>query len=114
MALQESNAVLVVMDAHSPARDADRRTIRDLEAWYQSQPQLKPPPLLGVLTHVDLLRPVLEWSPPYDWREPTRPKEQSIDEAVRYVDQLSQARSSDWSPSVRTRPGRERGVSWRS
>jgi len=88
VALQESNAVLVVMDAHSPAREADRRTIRELEAWYQSQPQLKPPPLLGVLTHIDLLRPVLEWSPPYDWREPSRPKEQSIDEAVRYVEKI--------------------------
>ncbi len=87
-ALQESNAVLVLMDAHSPAREADRRTIRELEAWYQSQPRLKPPPMLGVLTHIDLLRPVLEWSPPYDWREPNRPKEQSIDEAVRYVDEL--------------------------
>jgi uncharacterized protein len=87
-ALQESNAVLVVMDAHSPAREADRRTIREVEEWYHSQPQLKPPPLLGILTHVDLLRPVLEWSPPYNWREPTRPKEQSIDEAIRYVDQL--------------------------
>ncbi len=42
-ALQESNAVLVVMDAHSPAREADRRTIRELEEWYHSQPQLKPP-----------------------------------------------------------------------
>ena len=31
---------------------------------------------------------MLEWSPPYNWREPTRPKEQSIDEAVRYVEQL--------------------------
>jgi uncharacterized protein len=87
-ALQESNAVLVLMDSHSPAREADRRTIRELEEWYRSQPQLKPPPMLGILTHVDLLRPVLEWSPPYNWREPTRPKEQSIDEAVRYVDQL--------------------------
>jgi len=87
-ALQESNAVLVVMDAHSPAREADRRTIHDLEAWYQSQPQLKPPPMLGVLTHIDLLRPVLEWSPPYDWREPKLPKERSIEEAVGYVNQL--------------------------
>ncbi|HUE16080.1 MAG TPA: GTPase [Planctomycetaceae bacterium] len=87
-ALQESNAVLVVMDAHSPAREADRRTIRELEAWYRSQPRLKPPPMLGVLTHIDLLRPVLEWSPPYNWREPTGTKEQSIDEAVRYVNQL--------------------------
>lgn len=87
-ALQESNAVLVVMDAHSPAREADRRTIREVEDWYQSQPRFKPPPMLGVLTHVDLLRPVLEWSPPYDWREPGREKEHSIADAVGYVDQL--------------------------
>ena len=87
-ALQESNAVLVVMDAHSPAREADRRTIRELEEWYHSQPRLKPPPMLGVLTHIDLLRPVLEWSPPYDWREPTRTEGAKHREAVRYVDQL--------------------------
>ncbi len=87
-ALQESNAVLVVMDAHSPAREADRRTIRELEDWYRSQPRFKPPPMLGVLTHIDLLRPVLEWSPPYDWREPTREKERTIAEAVEYVKQL--------------------------
>jgi uncharacterized protein len=87
-ALQGSNAVLVVMDAHSPAREADRRTIGELQTWYRSQPQLKPCPMLGVLTHVDLLRPVLEWSPPYDWREPTGTKEKSIEEAVRYVEQL--------------------------
>jgi len=35
-----------------------------------------------------LLRPVLEWSPPYDWREPKREKEQTIAEAVVYVKQL--------------------------
>jgi predicted GTPase len=87
-AMLESNAVLVVMDAHSPAREADRRTIRELEDWYRSQPRFKPPPMLAVLTHIDLLRPVLEWSPPYEWREPTKEKEKSIDEAIRYVDQL--------------------------
>jgi uncharacterized protein len=87
-ALKESNAVLLVMDAHSPAREADRRTIRDLEAWYLTQPRLKPPPMLGVLTHVDLLRPTLEWSPPYEWREPSRPKEQSIHDAVGYAREL--------------------------
>ena len=84
-ALRESNCVLVVMDAHSPARDADVRAVRDLELWYQSQPRLKLPPMIGVLTHVDLLRPTLEWSPPYDWRTPTKPKEQSIHDALDYV-----------------------------
>ncbi|HXY37019.1 MAG TPA: GTPase [Planctomycetaceae bacterium] len=87
-ALLESHAVLVVMDAHSPAREADRRTLQDVENWFQSQPQLKPPPKIGVVTHIDLLRPALEWSPPYEWREPVRPKEHSIHDAVDYVREL--------------------------
>ena len=87
-ALQQSNAVLLVMDAHSPAREADRRTIDELKEWYAAKPRLKPPPMVGVLTHVDLLRPILEWSPPYDWRQPTRAKEESIRDAVGYVREL--------------------------
>jgi predicted GTPase len=87
-ALLESHAVLLVMDAHSPAREADRRTLGEVEKWYQSQPQLKPPPMVGVVTHVDLLRPALEWSPPYEWREPVRAKEHSLHDAVQYVREL--------------------------
>ena len=87
-ALRDANCVLVVMDAHSPARDADVKAVRELEQWYKSQPRLKTPPIMGVLTHIDLLRPTLEWSPPYDWRNPTRPKETSIHDAVEYVQGL--------------------------
>jgi hypothetical protein len=43
---------------------------------------LKKPPLLAVMTHIDLLSPALEWSPPYDWRQPTRPKEENIQQAL--------------------------------
>ncbi len=95
--------MLVVMDAHSPAREADRRTLGDVDAWYHSQPQLKRPPMLGVLTHVDLLRPVLEWSPPYEWREPTRPKEQAMHDAVGYVRELFGSSLATWSRSAPTR-----------
>jgi uncharacterized protein len=98
-ALREANAVVVVMDAHSPAREADLRTVRNLETWYANEPRLKPPRMLGVLTHVDLLRPTLEWSPPYDWREPTRPKEQSIHDAVEYVRNLFGASLADVVPA---------------
>jgi len=84
-ALRESNCILLVMDAHSPARDADVRALRELEQWYSSQPQLKTPPVIGVLTHVDLLQPTLEWTPPYDWQQPAKPKEKSIHDAVEYV-----------------------------
>jgi hypothetical protein len=87
-ALQHSDAVLLVMDAHSPAREADRRTIAELAGWYAGHPQLKSPPILGVLTHVDLLRPTLEWSPPYEWREPQTAKAQSLHDSVQYVREL--------------------------
>jgi hypothetical protein len=53
-----------------------------LRAWFTARPHLRCPPIIGVLTHVDLLSPVMEWSPPYDWQSPKRPKEQSIAAAV--------------------------------
>jgi predicted GTPase len=87
-ALESSDAALLVMDAHSPAREADRLTLEKLHTIYASQPQLKPPPVIGVLTHVDLLPPPLEWTPPYDWRRPDRPKAQSLHDAVEYAIEL--------------------------
>jgi hypothetical protein len=43
---------------------------------------LKQPPLFVVLTHIDLLSPSLEWSPPYNWQQPAGPKEQNIRQAL--------------------------------
>ncbi len=62
--------------------------VRELQTYYRDHPRLKPPPVLAVLTHIDQLRPVQEWSPPYDWRHPQRLKEQSIASAVAYVHEL--------------------------
>jgi uncharacterized protein len=87
-ALEESNATLLVMDAHSPAREADRQTLESLRAWAARNPQFKPPAVIGVLTHVDLLPPPLEWSPPYDWKSPQGPKARSLHDAVAYVREL--------------------------
>jgi len=87
-ALQNSHAVLLVMDAHSPAREADRQTLSQLESYFASRPNWKPPPVIGVLTHIDLLPPALEWSPPYDWRQPDVPKAESLHDAVEYVEEL--------------------------
>ena len=38
-----------------------------------------------VLTHIDLLTPAMEWSPPYNWQEPHRTKEEQISAAVAAV-----------------------------
>src|SRR5262249_55478224 len=52
---------------------------------YADHPELKRPPILAVLTHIDLLSPAMEWAPSYDWQQPKRPKEQQIQQAVAAV-----------------------------
>ena len=69
-------------NSSNPARQADVQLLRDLHGWFASHPELKAPPLLAVVTHIDLLSPALEWSPPYDWRHAVRPKEESIRDAA--------------------------------
>jgi GTPase Era involved in 16S rRNA processing len=81
-AARESDMLLLVTNARNPGRQADVAQLEDLDAFYRSRPDLKRSPLLVVLTHIDLLSPALEWSPPYDWRHPSRPKEQSIQDAM--------------------------------
>jgi GTPase Era involved in 16S rRNA processing len=81
-AARQSDLLLLVLHARNPARQADVAQLEDLRSYFASRPDLKKPPLVAVLTHIDLLSPSLEWSPPYNWRQPTRPKEQSIHDAA--------------------------------
>jgi predicted GTPase len=88
-AARASDLLLLVMHARNPARQPDVELLRALEDWFARRPERKMPPVLGVLTHIDLLSPALEWSPPYDWQDPSRPKEQQIQQALTAVrDQL--------------------------
>jgi hypothetical protein len=88
-AVQQSDLVLLVLHARDPARQPDLELLRGLRAHFASRPELKLPPVLAVLTHIDLLPPLMEWSPPYDWQSPAGPKAKSIREALAAVeDQL--------------------------
>jgi hypothetical protein len=82
---RQADLILLVLHARNPARQADVQLLRDLRDWFATRPELKRPALLGVVTHIDLLSPALEWSPPYDWRRPTRPKEENIQQALTAV-----------------------------
>jgi predicted GTPase len=91
-AARQSDLLVMVLHATSPARQADLEVLRALRTWFESQPNLKMPPVVGVLTHIDLLSPKMEWAPPYDWQKPVRTKEQQIDQAVATVrEQLGEA-----------------------
>lgn len=87
-ALRQSDLVLLVMNATNPAREPDVETLSQLSRWFHQRRDLKPVPILGVLTHIDLLRPPRQWQPPYDWQDGQGDKERSIREAVEYHEQL--------------------------
>ena len=84
-AARQADVILLVLHARNPARQADLELLKDLDHFFRDHPDLRKPPILAVLTHVDLLSPTLEWAPPYNWQEPQRLKEQQIQAAVAAV-----------------------------
>jgi predicted GTPase len=84
-AARQSELLLLVLHATNPARQADLDLLKGLKAHFSSQPHLKQPPVLAVVTHIDLLKPSLEWAPPYNWLDPKRPKEENIHQALAAV-----------------------------
>ncbi|MBL8799819.1 MAG: 50S ribosome-binding GTPase [Planctomycetia bacterium] len=88
-AAQQADVMILVLHARNPARQADLAMLEELKRWFASRPDLKMPPVLAVVTHIDLLTPAMEWAPPYNWQQPTRLKEKQIQEALTAVrDQL--------------------------
>jgi predicted GTPase len=84
-AARASDLILLVLHARNPARQADLNLLQGLKDYFAARPELHKPPILAVLTHIDLLSPSLEWDPPYNWQQPRRVKEQQIDQAVAAV-----------------------------
>jgi predicted GTPase len=86
---QQSDLLLLVLHGLNPGRQADLELLKALKAWFVAKPDLRRPPILAVVTHLDLLSPKLEWAPPYNWEKPERPKEKNIYQALETVrDQL--------------------------
>jgi uncharacterized protein len=81
-AVQTADLVLWVTHARNPARKADADFFTRLRGWFAERPHLRLPPVIVVVTHVDLLTPAMEWAPPYDWAGGARPKEKSMADAV--------------------------------
>ncbi|MGB3768306.1 MAG: GTPase [Phormidesmis sp.] len=74
----QADLLLLVTPALDPALQVDADFLRDMQA---EVPDLK---AIALVTQVDRLRPVREWSPPYHWQTGSRTKETSIRDAVGY------------------------------
>lgn len=70
--------VIWVIGAHRADRKLDRAALGALRARFAASPERRVPPLIVVASHIDRLRPVREWAPPYNVDTPASPKEQSI------------------------------------
>ena len=73
-----ADLLLLVTPALDPALQMDADFLQDMR---EEVADLK---AIALVTQVDRLRPVREWSPPYHWRTGSWPKETSIREAVSY------------------------------
>ncbi|MBD0337158.1 MAG: 50S ribosome-binding GTPase, partial [Cyanobacteria bacterium Co-bin13] len=79
----QADVLLLVTPALDPALQMDVDFLRDMKI------EVDDLPAIATLTQVDRLRPLREWTPPYDWRWGERPKEKSIREATQYrIDQF--------------------------
>jgi small GTP-binding protein len=74
----KSDLLLLVTPALDPALESDLALLQDIAEQRQDIP------IFLVITQVDRLRPVREWTPPYDWQQGDRLKERNIRQAVMY------------------------------
>jgi predicted GTPase len=82
---ERADLVLWVASATQPARSADRQALDDLRSWARAQLARRPPRMVLALTHIDELRPAVEWIPPYDLATPAGPKARNILAAIHSV-----------------------------
>ncbi len=82
-AVEKADVVLMVIPARSAARAPEVEFLSRIKATFEVRPELRLPPVIGVLTQVDQLTPAMEWQPPYEWIHGAKSKEESIREAVK-------------------------------
>ncbi|MYL25356.1 MULTISPECIES: GTPase family protein [Halomonadaceae] len=80
-----ADLVLWVTPALRADREGERAVLERIRDWFREDPSRRPPPLIGVVTGVDAVRPAREWAPPYTLAEPATPKARNIVAAVEAV-----------------------------
>jgi uncharacterized protein len=78
----QADLILWVASAVRPDRELDRRALDAIRRYFAEHPNRRRPPMLLVLSHVDTLRPVQEWNPPYDLADAGNAKAVSIRAAM--------------------------------
>ncbi len=75
---RKADLLLLVTPALDPALQMDADFLKDFTIEVEDLPKVI------IVTQVDRLRPIREWTPPYDWQQGDRPKERAIRDATQY------------------------------
>ncbi len=78
----QADLILWVANAVRPDRELDSRALDEIRAYFAARPNRRRPPMLLALSHVDRLRPMQEWQPPYDLADDGSTKAVSIRKAM--------------------------------
>ncbi len=79
---KNTDVILVICNATQAARHADVQQLQAIRHYFQQECQNQTlPVIIAVATHIDRLRPVREWQPPYQIIKPDNAKAISIREA---------------------------------
>ncbi len=97
-ALGGFDLVLLVCSATQAGREADAQFLADLRNWFDQRLHRSMPPVLAIVTHIDQLRPLREWQPPYDLQTPQNDKARNIREAQETVAEALRIPVSDCIP----------------
>lgn len=73
-----SDIIFLAISATNAARDPDKKMLQAIQDCFAAKNRNSLPPIVVALTHIDQLRPVREWSPPYDVIKPGSTKAQAI------------------------------------
>ena len=84
-AAADSDLILWVCSATRADRETDRRVMLRFLQHFAERLERSRPPVVVALTHVDRLRPVQEWTPPYDLESADSEKARSIRAAAEAI-----------------------------
>ena len=101
----EADILLLVTPALDPALNMDREFLAAVKTTATDAP------VIAIVTQVDRLRPIREWEPPYDWEQGSRPKEQAIQAAVAYRQEILEEFCDAILPLVTANPQQPR-LAW--
>jgi predicted GTPase len=82
---KRADLILWVVSATQSARAPDVQALKEMRNTHGTDANLRMPPILVVVTHIDELTPALEWAPPYNLVLADHPKAGRIRDAIEHV-----------------------------